>query len=219
MKKIGHHQKFWSTKKANILGGTILLPFLLLVVSSLFNWRGVGEFDTYIGEFVRGFRAPWLTDLFTGITHLGDFTFIVILLLTFTAYFLIRKKQWQTPLWYILTVALGAGLLNQLMKFLFQRPRPDEVFHLVEQGGYSFPSGHSMGSMITYGALLFLVFQFAKTPVIRWLAVIVLCSLILLIGYSRVYLGVHYPSDIIGGFSLGAAWLVLCFGFYRQQTE
>lgn len=109
--------------------------------------------------------------------------------------------------------------MNQLVKFFFRRPRPTHVDHLIVQGGYSFPSGHAMGSIITYGALLFLIIRASKSwkPVI--IASLTLIPLIGLIGISRVYLGVHYPSDIIGGYSLGLAVLSLSIGLYSASLQ
>src|SRR5699024_3326183 len=111
--------------------------------------------------------------------------------------------------------AVGAGVLNKTIKYIFRKPRPS-FEHLVVQGGYSFPSGHAMGSTIMYGGLLVVLFYLVKSKGIRTLFALLFVGLILLIGISRIYLGVHYPSDIIGGYSLGSAWLYTSVDVFRH---
>ncbi|RIW35145.1 PAP2 family protein [Bacillus salacetis] len=111
-----------------------------------------------------------------------------------------------------MTVALGGGF-NWLLKEYFKRQRPD-IEALVEQGGYSFPSGHSMGSFILYGALAFAVFRLYDHRWSKFIGAAALLLLVLLIGLSRIYLGVHYPSDILGGFSAGGVWLAFSILVY-----
>ncbi|TYR76673.1 phosphatase PAP2 family protein [Rossellomorea vietnamensis] len=110
------------------------------------------------------------------------------------------------------TIALGGGF-NWLLKAYFKRERPD-IEALVEQGGYSFPSGHSMGSFVLYGTLAFAVFRLYDHTWSKILGAAALMLLVLLIGLSRIYLGVHYPSDILGGFSAGGVWLLFSILVY-----
>lgn len=194
-------------------GLVLVIPFLLLALASLYEWGWLGVLDAEIGMDIVEDRNSFLTPFFIGITELGGVPFSVLFVIVVSLYLLVKTKRRDLAIWYILTVALGAGLLNQAFKFLFRRPRPT-IEHLVEQGGYSFPSGHSMGSMILYGALVFLIIQLARKRIIKWIALVCAAGLIFLIGLSRIYLGVHFPSDVIGGFSLGAAWLAGCIGLY-----
>lgn len=99
-------------------------------------------------------------------------------------------------------------LLNQILKFVFQRPRP-EGYRLVEETGYSFPSGHSMVSAAFYGFLIYLIFHYVENRKLKWLLCTILTFLVGLIGISRIYLGVHYASDVLGGFCFSIMYLII----------
>lgn len=193
----------------------LVVPFLLLALAGLFSWGWLGWLDTEISVEILESRSEVLTSFFVGVTELGGGTFSVLFIGLVSAVLFFKWNSWQLAVWYLFTVAGGAGGLNQLFKFLFQRPRPT-VEHLVIQGGYSFPSGHSMGSVIIYGALVFLIVRFSGNRRLKWLSFSLASMLILLIGLSRIYLGVHFPSDVIGGFSLGAAWLSGCIALFGR---
>ncbi len=102
----------------------------------------------------------------------------------------------------------GAVAINQVLKFLIHRPRP-EGFRLIDETGYSFPSGHSMVAMAFYGFLVYLIWHYEKDYVKRWIWCCCLSLTIVGIGVSRVYLGVHYASDVLAGFLISLAWLAL----------
>ena len=103
---------------------------------------------------------------------------------------------------------VGVVAVDLIFKAIVQRPRPDG-FRLVVETGYSFPSGHSMFSMAFYGLLIWLVWHYEKDKLQRWLWCALFSGVIIMIGISRIYLGVHYATDVIGGFSLALVWLVL----------
>ena len=195
-----------------------ILPFLYLALRGLTDPAGITEVDYQFGAFFYDLRTPIRTEVAIAITRIADILGQTITTVIITS-ILILVKKWRMGLWFGITVLLGAGLLNGLMKEVFQRVRPDQIDHLVLQGGHSFPSGHSMGSMIIYGGLLFILIRYINTRttngVIGKIALsVVLGVLILSIGLSRIYLGVHYPSDVIGGFSLGLAWLSLAIATF-----
>jgi undecaprenyl-diphosphatase len=98
--------------------------------------------------------------------------------------------------------------LNALLKQIVQRPRP-EGFRLIAETGYSFPSGHSMVAMAFYGLLAWMVWHYEKDRFVKWLCVTGFCLVIVAVGLSRIYLGVHYASDVIAGFCVSIAWLVV----------
>ena len=113
-------------------------------------------------------------------------------------------------------------ILNQLLKRLLQRPRPTE-FRIIEETGYSFPSGHSMVSMAFYGYLIYLIYRFVKNKYLKWISIVLLSLLICLIGISRIYLGVHYTSDVLGGFLISISYLVIYISasnkFFKERKD
>lgn len=99
-------------------------------------------------------------------------------------------------------------ILNQLLKRILQRPRPEE-FRIINESGYSFPSGHSMISMAFYGFLIYLIYKNVKNKYLKWSLIAILGILIISIGISRIYLGVHYTSDVVAGFLIAISYLII----------
>ena len=204
--------------KKNLLVAAIIgvLPFLFIAGLGFFDWTSITVQDYKIGALFYNLRSPLRTTIATLITRIGDIESQTIITVAMVLILLIGKK-WRTGLWFGLTVLIGAALLNNAIKNFYQRVRPEEIDHLIEQGGYSFPSGHSMGSIIVFGGLIFLVFRAFNSKAIKWGLGILLGFLILSIGLSRIYLGVHYPSDVIAGFSLGFTWLLFSIAFFGMK--
>ena len=109
-------------------------------------------------------------------------------------------------------------LLNQLLKYIIQRPRPDG-YRLIAESGYSFPSGHSMVSMAFYGLIIYLIWKMVKNKKIKYISCGILGLLIPMIGFSRIYLGVHYASDVIGGFAISIVYLLLFTNIARTVLQ
>lgn len=193
----------------------LLIPFIIIVLSALLNGEVINHFDQWIGDPILSLRNPNLTTFFVLLTDFGD-TYYIALSILLTSTFLIWKyNDYQAVLWLVFQSLVGSVLLNQGLKLIFQRSRP-LVEHLVEQGGYSFPSGHSMGSIICYGGILFLLSRKITKNFYRHVLFIIGFLLIFGVGISRIYIGVHFPTDILGGFSVGAAWLAFTIGTYPK---
>ncbi|MFO8069154.1 MAG: phosphatase PAP2 family protein [Alkalibacterium sp.] len=207
-------KKLGTPKRLFLLGSIMTLPFLFLVWMSFYDWGFIGVLDEMIGAEIHEERETLLNAFFIFITRLGNPIVIGTLTVAVAWFAGIHRNHKKIALWYVITVVFGAGVMNQIVKFIFQRERPTSVEHLVTQGGYSFPSGHAMGAVIVYGALLFLIIRTYSNWKIILPATLVIVPLIALIGISRIYLGVHYPSDVIGGYSLGLAILSLSLGIY-----
>ena len=127
---------------------------------------------------------------------------------------LARRREWMRV--GALAVAAGGGaLLNYILKAGFHRGRPEYATEFISRATWSFPSGHAMNSLVGYGFLAFLVLEHTHSSARRNLTIAGTAVLVGLIGYSRVYLGVHFVSDVIGGFIAGAAWLVVCISGYQ----
>ena len=147
--------------------------------------------------------SDFATPIAKFITNFGGAIFLIIL--TIVLFILIKNKKIGLS---ILTNLVVITVLNQIIKHILQRPRPTD-FRIIEETGYSFPSGHSMVSMAFYGYLIYLVYKYIKNKYIKWISIILLSILICSIGISRIYLGVHYTSDVLGGFLLSISYLII----------
>ncbi|EOR22662.1 phosphatidylglycerophosphatase B [Niallia nealsonii AAU1] len=123
------------------------------------------------------------------------------------------EKKYALAIFIVSVNGLGA-LLNKLLKWFFKRERPDILPVIIEKG-YSFPSGHSMGSLIFFGSCAYLCIHIVKSTGKKVVAYIIASLFILLIGVSRIYLGVHYPTDVVGGYAIGIAYSVVCILAFR----
>lgn len=147
--------------------------------------------------------SDFATPIAKFITNLGGAIFLIVL--TVLLFILIKNKKIGASILGNLVIVTA---LNQLLKFILHRPRPTE-YRIIEAIGYSFPSGHSMVSMAFYGYLMYLTYKYIKNKYLKWTIIIVLSILICLIGISRIYLGVHYTSDVLGGFLISISYLVI----------
>lgn len=150
---------------------------------------------------VESLRTEWLTPIIKLITFLGSAP--VLIAITILSIIIIKNKK--------IGLSVAANLVfiaffNQTLKYIIQRPRP-EGYRLVEESGFSFPSGHSMVSTAFYGYFMYLIFKKVKNKYLKWGLSILLSIIIVLIGASRVYLGVHYASDVLAGFFISIAYL------------
>lgn len=148
----------------------------------------ISDFATPIAKFITNFGGA-----------------IILIILAPMLFIFIKNKKIGISV--ILNLVI-ITVLNQLLKRIVQRPRPTE-FRIVEESGYSFPSGHSMVSMAFYGYLIYLIYKHVKNKYLKWISVILLSILICSIGISRIYLGVHYTSDVLGGFFISISYLII----------
>lgn len=144
-----------------------------------------------------------MTPIAKVITQFGSATGLVVLSLILLG--AIKNKK----IGILICGNLGiSAFLNQVLKHIIQRPRPTE-FRIINESGYSFPSGHSMVSAAFYGFLIYLIYKKVKNKYLKWSLITILSILIILIGTSRIYLGVHYTSDVIGGFLVAVSYLII----------
>ena len=167
--------------------------------------------DTKVYSFIiNNIMNDGLTPILKAITELGGVAFTV---LAGVLIFMFCKKN----RWFITIDLVGVTLVNQVIKHIIRRPRPN-VLRLVEESGYSFPSGHSMVSMAFYGIIIYLVYKNVSNKYLKWILIILLSLLILSIGFSRIYVGVHYFTDVAGGFLLGLAYLIIYINIYNKKA-
>ena len=147
--------------------------------------------------------SDFATPIAKFITNFGGAVFLVIA--TITLFIVIKNKKIGIS---ILSNVAIVTVLNQLIKRILQRPRPTE-YRIIEETGYSFPSGHSMVSMAFYGYFIYLIYKYVKNKYVKWISISLLSLLICAIGISRIYLGVHYTSDVLGGFLISISYLII----------
>ncbi|MDO4436994.1 MAG: phosphatase PAP2 family protein [Coriobacteriaceae bacterium] len=162
-------------------------------------------FDLPVSQFVaEHLRAEWLTPLMEALSDAVTPVALIVALLCISALAPGKRLTRFCAINLVLST-----VLNQVLKFIIQRPRPDAALHLVDIGGFSFPSGHSMAAMSFFGLLIWLVWRYHEKGPRRTALVASFAAIIVLIGFSRVYLGVHYVSDVLGGFLVSLAWIAL----------
>lgn len=179
----------------------------LLVVMDKTIW-----FDNRVYSFLKSFECGILDNYFIFITKFGN-PLLAVLLVAFFVVFIRNKHSLM-----ILIVSICSFVTNTFFKYLFQRERPS-VIKMIVQGGYSYPSGHAMISVSIYGYLLYVVLRRVRDKYLRILFSSLLILLILSIGISRIYLGVHYASDIIGGFLLATIELILLCSYSDKKIR
>ncbi|WP_057766472.1 phosphatase PAP2 family protein [Cytobacillus praedii] len=201
------------------------IPFIIGVISLLaFSFMAffvsankVVQFDSTIITFVQGFENSSLTAVMKFFTFIGD-TNSVIVLSILVIIFLYAVLKHRVELILFIVAIIGSAVLNQLLKYSFQRARP-ELHRLIEIDSYSFPSGHAMNAFTVYTIITFLLWRHIPSRAGRILLIIISALMIFTIGISRIYLGVHYPSDIIAGYFASACWLGMAIWFFQKYQE
>lgn len=188
---------------------------MILGYTVKFYEKNLAFIDEPLTKLIRGTLAVNSTQFYTLITHFGSVLPLTLLTLLGSAILLYNKRRIET-IWLIINAGLVAGLGNYAIKYLFMRSRPN-LEQLTPVSHYSFPSGHAMGSMLFYGTLIILIQLLIKNKRIKYPAQLLLGLLILLIGLSRIYLGVHFPTDILGGYLLGLAWLLASYPIFQKK--
>lgn len=183
----------------------------------LINKQKIVSFDSAVISFIQGFESPLLTDIMKFFTFIGS-TVSVAVLAVIALFFLYIVLGHRSELILLTASVLGSNLLFITLKLFFQRARPD-FYRLIEVSGYSFPSGHATNACTLYGILAFLLWRHIPTQLGRTVLIISSIIMIFTIGTSRIYLGVHYPSDIIGGYCVSIFWLTTLIWFYQQYKE
>lgn len=167
----------------------------------------MGQFDTRLAETLAQGLSPLALRLFGSATHLGDPATLTVLVVVVAFGLLLRGRRWLALGW--VAACAGNGVLNLQLKSIFERVRPVHEHGFAVADGFSFPSGHSSGSVVVYGMLAYLAVRLLPA---RWhlLSVLLAAALAFSMGASRVFLQVHWASDVLAGFASGLAWLTVC---------
>ena len=190
----------------------LFFVIFLAIAEDVFE-QEIFEFDSVVYNFLVNNRNEALNNFFKIITQFGSA--LVLIIITILCVIFIRDKKYK-----ILVPAnlLTIAIINIVLKNFFLRPRPDEL-RLIEETGYSFPSGHAMASTAFYGLLIYIVHEKVENKILRNTICIMLGLLILLISISRIYVGVHYTSDVIAGTCFSIAYLILITRLIKSQND
>jgi len=200
--------KFGSNITWGFVAGALLLMLFGNLAGDLLD-NELLTFDTIIGDYIRGLVTVQLTKWAIIFTYFGSPSVEFGILLMAGGFWFYKLKHFGETV--VLAICLTGGwLLNIVLKMSFQRARPD-IQHLIAVGGYSFPSGHAMVATVFYGMLGYLIWlNLRERSKTAWIVPVLTALLIFSIGVSRIYLGVHFSSDVLAGFAAGGLWLTGC---------
>ncbi|HSJ63728.1 MAG TPA: phosphatase PAP2 family protein [Gemmatimonadaceae bacterium] len=190
------------------LGITVAAIWGFAELAEFVQEGGTETFDLAAMQWMEANRIAFLDRFLLDVTALGT-GLVVLILVGVAALFLALTEHRYSALLLIVATA-GGQLLNTVLKLFYDRPRPSNVEHLTHTMSTSFPSGHAMSAVIVYGTVAYLAARLQKKAWERWLTMTLAIVIIIAIAASRVYLGVHYPSDVLAGTIIGAAWAAFC---------
>lgn len=188
-----------------------------VIASHVLSGDDLRVFDQSIIHYVHALSRPGLTAAMLIVTCFGSPVGITLISLVVVLALLAEGKPSQAG--FLITSGVGAAILMNVAKVYFLRDRPTLFEPLVVEPGYSFPSGHVTVSNCLYGAIIVLVWSYCKPLWLRLVVSLLLLVLVALVSLSRIYLGVHYPSDTLGGFFLSMFWLSVCVVIFRPSKD
>ena len=198
------------SKKAKI--ALIILTICFIILTILMYTNKLLFIDEWMNSTIISIRSKKLTNIMSIITNIGSaYSLIVITILLFC---IIKNKKYPI----IITINLIASfIIGQILKFIIRRPRPIDT--LIKGIGYSYPSGHSLVSMAYFGLIIYLIGIKINNKNIKNILIIFNTILIILISFSRIYLGVHYLTDIVGGMLLAAIYLIVFINIIKKEPK
>jgi undecaprenyl-diphosphatase len=206
-----------------LLGAIVLVGITLGLLALVGNVLegDTQHFDERLLRALRKADAPaepvgprWLKLAAFDITALGGPTVLGLTVVAVTGYLMLHGF-FRNAL-FVLVASAGGWIINDVLKLLFARPRPSVVPHLREVSSLSFPSGHALTSAVVFLTLGTLLMRVAKKPLAKWYCFATAMGATALVGASRVYLGVHYPSDVVAGWLIGLSWALICWMLERS---
>jgi undecaprenyl-diphosphatase len=209
-----HHLRRSEYLGLHLLAGWLLSVALLCIFLAISQTIGpnssVARWDEQVADASRQSRekSPNLRGFFLRITELGSVQTLTLVVLVAGAVLLFRRRR--LLLLICLLGPMAGGIIDAGLKSWFERPRPLLRDSAIHESNMSFPSGHSLGSLVTYGLVAYFIVQARHKHPLRWFAIPCAAILVLLIGLSRIYLNAHYPTDVMAGWVLGGCWLATC---------
>lgn len=205
------------TAEASLLASVAIISGLILSFLSLADGMGEGDLEAFDNAILMIFRDPtnvdqiigpvWVHEMVRDITALGSFSLLGLIVVAVCIYLLMIKLKSEALL--VVGSVLGGTLISTVLKMTYDRPRPD-LTSISHQFTASFPSGHAMLSAVTFLTLGVLLAKLAPNKNLRIFAFATAIFLTIIVGTSRIFMGVHFPSDVLAGWCLGAAWALLC---------
>ncbi|MDP4133426.1 MAG: phosphatase PAP2 family protein [Bacillota bacterium] len=193
----------------------VIVPVILFIMLAICVKAGItANFESWTYSEAVKKMSPALTSIVKGITHMGDSVVIIALCLLFI---IIPKSRKTIALPVSITVILSS-ILNVILKNIFARERPD-ILRLINETSYSFPSGHAMNNGAFYTMLILLIFKYIKDKRVRYTLSALCGILVISIGYSRIYLGVHYADDVLGGWLIGFSVAILVYYIFGNRLS
>lgn len=196
-------------------------------VLALLRWMATevfeGEtdaFDQAVRSGIHSIASPAATNFFIGVSFIGSPAFLVGLGVVIVGSLIYFGRK-SDALLFVITMA-GEIILDVGLKGIYMRARPEPFFEYAVPASFSFPSGHALGSLCFYGIAGWLMWTRTKSTPLRWMAPFALAVLIVLVGISRIYLGVHYPTDVLAGFAAGTVWtttVCLADTYFRPRRD
>jgi len=194
------------------LGGAALAFGMFVRITRELSEGDVGAMDSAILLAVARRRTPWLTITAVDVTALGSIT-LVVLFSAFTLVVLLVLRDRLGAL-QLLGASVGAGILTLVTKNIIERIRPEEAQRLIVVSGFSYPSGHSVSTSALYVTIAIIAGRYVQHTGARAAIFLAVSAVLIMVGTSRVYLGVHYATDVVSGISLGVAWALLLGGSF-----
>lgn len=206
---------FVATAEFVWLGVCLLLLFGLANLAEEVLEQEAFAFDEAVLLWINQFTNPVLDQVMLTVTRLGD-PYIVVPLTCIGFFWFWWQWRWRVAVIFGVN-CLGGAVLSNGLKLFFSKSRPELWAQLITETSYSFPSGHALGSMVLYGFSAFLLAQkfAAYKRLIYGLAILLISS----IGFSRIYLGVHWPTDVLAGYAIGFLWISVSIGLVQLVTR
>lgn len=198
-----------------LIGFVFLILFIFDFIGVYQQYHYINQIDSFFIEYLRGDKTN-PNHLIIFLTNIGSAETLGIITLVITG-ILFWKKKIMLGVWFISTYVISVGFLTYILKHLIKRARPEEMYWLIQEHGFSFPSGHSMASSVFFGLIGLFIFLKFSNKIAKIIGVLIALLAIVFILYSRIYLGVHYPSDVLGGFLLGICCAFISVGIYESK--
>lgn len=205
------------TSEAPLLAAIAIISGLVLAFLQIADEMIDGEMEAFDNAILMLFRDPgnvdqiigprWVHEMVRDITALGSFSVLGLIVVCVCSYLVMTRMRGAALL--VVVSVLGGTILSTVLKMTYDRPRPD-LLAMSTQFTASFPSGHAMLSAVTFLTIGALLARLAPNRSLQVFSIVTAILLTLLVGMSRIYMGVHFPSDVLAGWSLGAAWALLC---------